>query len=104
MKRTERAEALSYTLSLANEYVREHAQLLDRSKRPSYHLTPEIGWMNDPNGFCAFGGKYHLFWQYNPFAVKWDTIYWGHAATKDFVKWDYLPIALAHDKPYDCGY
>ncbi len=104
MKRTERAEALSYTLSLANEYVREHAPLLDRSKRPSYHLTPEIGWMNDPNGFCAFGGKYHLFWQYNPFAVKWDTIYWGHAATKDFVKWDYLPIALAPDKPYDWGY
>ena len=54
MKRTERAEALSYTLSLANEYVREHAPLSDKSKRPSYHLTPEIGWMNDPNGFCSF--------------------------------------------------
>lgn len=104
MKRTERAEALSYTLSLANEYVREHAPLSDRSKRPSYHLTPEIGWMNDPNGFCLFGGKYHLFWQYNPFDVKWNSMYWGHAATEDFVKWEYLPIALAPDKPYDWGY
>ena len=104
MKRTERAEALSYTLSLANEYVREHAPLSDRSKRPSYHLTPEIGWMNDPNGFCSFGGVYHLFWQYNPFDVKWNTMYWGHAVTKDFVKWEYLPIALAPDKPYDWGY
>lgn len=104
MKRTERAEALSYTLSLANEYVREHAPLADRSKRPAYHLTPEIGWMNDPNGFCAFGGSYHLFWQYNPFDVKWNSMYWGHAVTKDFVKWEYLPIALAPDKPYDWGY
>ncbi len=104
MKRTERAEALSYTLSLANEYVREHAPLSDRSKRPSFHLTPEIGWMNDPNGFCSFGGKYHLFWQYNPFEAKWNSMYWGHAATVDFVKWEYLPVALAPDKPYDWGY
>lgn len=104
MKRTERAEALSYTLSLANEYVREHAPLSDRGKRPSYHLTPEIGWMNDPNGFCSFGGKYHLFWQYNPFEAKWNSMYWGHATTLDFVKWEYLPIALAPDKPYDWGY
>ncbi len=104
MKRTERAEALSYTLSLANEYVREHAPLSDKSKRPSYHLTPEIGWMNDPNGFCSFGGKYHLFWQYNPFEPKWNSMYWGHAATEDFVKWEYLPVALAPDKPYDWGY
>lgn len=103
MKRMERAEALSYTLSLANEYVREHAPLSDRKKRPSYHLTPEIGWMNDPNGFCTFGGAYHLFWQYNPFDVKWDSMYWGHAVTKDFVKWEYLPIALAPNKPYDWG-
>ncbi len=104
MKQTERAKALSYTLALANEYVKEHAPLLDRSKRPSYHLTPEIGWMNDPNGFCRFQGQYHLFWQYNPFSPKWNTMYWGHAVSHDLVKWSYLPIALAPDKPYDWGY
>ena len=26
--------------------------------RPAYHLTPKIGWMNDPNGFTFYNGKY----------------------------------------------
>lgn len=51
--------------------------------------------MNDPNGLIQWQGKYHLFYQYNPFASVWGSIHWGHAASADLVHWDDLPIALA---------
>ena len=28
--------------------------------RPKYHFTVKKGWINDPNGFCYFNGKYHI--------------------------------------------
>ena len=30
-------------------------------------------------------------------------MHWGHATTKDFVRWDYKPVALANDRPYDAN-
>lgn len=74
---------------------------LDPEVRPLFHLTPRVGWMNDPNGFSYYNGEYHLFYQYNPFACEWAPMYWGHAVSKDMLKWTYLPVAIAPDQPYD---
>ncbi len=69
--------------------------------RLTWHFEPEKGWMNDPNGLCWFGGKYHAFFQHNPKAPHWDVMHWGHAVTDDLVHWEEQPIALYPDQPYE---
>ena len=70
--------------------------------RPKFHLSPKVGWMNDPNGLCQFNGKYHIFFQYSPFDTKPGLNYWGHFTTEDFVNYDYLSPALCSDENFDC--
>lgn len=57
--------------------------------------------MNDPNGFIYYKGKYHLFYQYFPYAPVWGTMHWGHAVSEDLVHWEHLGIALFPTKTYD---
>ena len=68
---------------------------------PRFHATGGVGWINDPNGFSLYKGYAHLFFQYYPYDVHWGPMHWGHARTSDFVRWEYLPAALAPDEDYD---
>ncbi|GAM57401.1 sucrose-6-phosphate hydrolase [Vibrio ishigakensis] len=44
--------------------------------RPHLHMTPDSGWMNDPNGLVYFGGQYHQFYQYYPQDTVWGPMHW----------------------------
>lgn len=70
---------------------------------PAFHATGTVGWINDPNGFSIYKGEYHLFYQYYPFDNHWGPMHWGHSKTSDFIKWDFLPCALAPDVAFDEG-
>ena len=59
-------------LEKANEYIRQN--YIDEKEKPLFHVTPETGWMNDPNGFIYFKGLYHLFYQCFPYAPQWGSI------------------------------
>ncbi|MDO4267703.1 MAG: glycoside hydrolase family 32 protein [Eubacteriales bacterium] len=78
-------------------------QKIPQSGRPGYHMSSPVGWMNDPNGFSVFQGEYHLFFQYHPYSGAWGPMHWGHCKTRDFIKWEYLPAAMAPDESYDEG-
>ena len=92
-----RAAALVPVLALA---VSTHAAPLSAQgepHRPQYHFTPPKNWMNDPNGMVWYDGEWHLFYQYNPFGNTWGHMSWGHAVSKDLVRWQHLPLALAEE-------
>nr|WP_299072818.1 glycoside hydrolase family 32 protein [uncultured Allomuricauda sp.] len=66
--------------------------------RPQFHFSPSEKWMNDPNGLVYNGGIYHLFYQYYPEDIVWGPMHWGHAISKDMVRWEHKPIALYPDE------
>src|ERR1700752_4335100 len=63
--------------------------------RPQYHLLPPHNWMNDPNGPIHFGGRYHMFHQYNPKGAVWGNMHWAHATSPDMIHWQHESIAIA---------
>ncbi len=69
--------------------------------RQRYHFMGETGWINDPNGLIYYKGKYHFFFQFNPYYGHWDYMHWGHAVSEDMLHWEYLPVALAPSESYD---
>ena len=88
-------------LDKARQYEKEAVESIPERDRPQFHFSNPTGWMNDPNGFSEYQGEHHLFFQYYPYATHWESMHWGHARSKDFVKWEYLPTALAPDCEYD---
>ncbi len=75
----------------------EHSDYYSEQHRPEFHFSPEIGWMNDPNGLVYFEGEYHLFYQYYPDSTVWGPMHWGHTVSTDLVHWMHLPVALYPD-------
>ncbi len=91
----------SEVLQKAREFEEQYGAYIRPEERPLFHLTPRIGWMNDPNGFSCYQGKVHLFYQYHPYSTQWGPMHWGHAVSTDMLHWNYMPAALAPDHSYD---
>ncbi|MCI8756478.1 MAG: glycoside hydrolase family 32 protein [Oscillospiraceae bacterium] len=92
---------ISVQLTEARAYERLHGAAVSPEQRPLFHLSPTVGWLNDPNGFSFYQGEYHLFYQYHPYDTNWGPMHWGHCKSKDMLHWERLPAALAPDQPYD---
>jgi fructan beta-fructosidase len=62
--------------------------------RNQFHPSTRRGWNNDPNGMVFHNGKYHLYYQHNPFGIGWGNMHWGHFESKDMIHWMERPIAF----------
>ncbi len=64
--------------------------------RPSRHLTPPSGFLNDPTGLLRYDDHWHVFYQHSPGPVHGD-VSWGHAVSDDLLTWEHLPVAIPSD-------
>ena len=94
---------ISKKLSLARSFEKAHFSEIQRQERPGFHLSPALGWLNDPNGFSFYKEEYHLFYQYNPYSTRWDAMHWGHWTSKDLLHWEYHEASFVPDEDYETG-
>ena len=101
--------------SVAALNKRLHNEATAGAARPVYHFTPPAMWMNDVNGAIEGNGLRHLFYLHDPFQAdglseavmpsgkqvegkaKPNRV-WGHAVTRDWVHWRYLPPVLLPER------
>lgn len=73
----------------------------DDPHRPQYHYVNPEGRLNDPNGLCYWRDQWHLFYQAYP--PEDPRQHWGHAVSRDLIRWEDLPYAIYPD-PERCCY
>lgn len=92
MNRKTGEQSVSEKLEKAREYEKNKQKEISFEEKPVFHITPPIGWMNDPNGFSFYDGKIHLFYQYHPYTREWGPMHWGHSVSEDMISWETLPV------------
>lgn len=83
----------------------ELEELKDKSRdsiwKPSFHVHPQYGLLNDPNGLAYFNNEYHLFHQWNPFGPYHGMKHWAHLTSKDLVNWIRKDVAIIPKEDYE---
>lgn len=97
-----------YEKVLKNDYEKWYREnkdyrekVLKDPRRLQFHLMPETGWLNDPNGLCQLHGIYHIYYQYTPFEPNGELKMWGHYTTKDFIHYKNDGPVLFPDEDID---
>mgnify|MGYP000196213496 CR=1 FL=1 len=67
----------------------------------TYHIEPQTGLLNDPNGFSYFNGKFQLFYQNWPFGAGHGLKSWVHTESDDLVHFRETGTILYPDNPHD---
>ncbi|KAH7158405.1 glycosyl hydrolase [Fusarium sp. MPI-SDFR-AT-0072] len=91
-----------FSLLLFTLYV-SAVPLAATKTRPSYHITPEKKWMNDPQRPFFLGDEWHLYYLYNS---NFDSsnpgsggTEWYHITSTNMVHWTRRGVAIEKYKP-----
>ena len=70
-------ETMLHNIERAGKAIEANREAVSRgSMRQHYHFMGQAGWINDPNGLIWYKGKYHFFYQHNPYYGFWDYMHW----------------------------
>lgn len=69
--------------------------------KPAFHIHPQFGLLNDPNGLSYYNGEFHVFYQWFPFDATHGMKHWAHVKSNDLVNWERLPVALVPVEDYE---
>jgi fructan beta-fructosidase len=94
---TLRGSAAVIAAIASGDAVKTSVPVYAEAARPQWHFTSMRGRLNDPNGLLHYGGEYHLFYQLHPYGVTSGSKSWGHAVSRDLLRWQELPIAIHAD-------
>ncbi len=70
----------------------------EKTCETAYHFSPYPTPLRAVSAACFYKGYFHILFQFNPFSETEQTMYWGHAASRDMVHWHELPILLEPQK------
>lgn len=86
----------------STDYQQALQQQVKQSQwRLHYHIQPNQGLLNDPNGFSYFNHQWHLFYQSYPMGPVHGVKSWHHLVSDDLIHWQDLGLALLPDTVYD---
>lgn len=66
-----------------------------------FHISPDKGLLNDPNGLIFYKNEYHVFYQYNPDGCEHKNKHWAHLKSKNLVDWKEFLIVLSPTDWFD---
>ena len=89
--------AMSQSRAFINNYIIQKRDSINTKYRLKFHMSCDVGWMNDPNGLVLFNNQYHLYYQAFPFRTKPGQMMWGHFVSNDLVSFVDKGIALSLD-------
>lgn len=76
-----------------------------KATRPAFHFSPEYGAMGNPLGLVLHGGKWHLFYQADPYGIEFGkSAFVGHAVSDDLLNWKELSPLLIPEKNKSGGF
>lgn len=95
-------EKYTYLEEKHQKYLEELANYVQNSKYlPKFHIYPQSGLMNDPNGLAYFNGEYQIFYQWFPFEASHGMKHWARVVSKDLTDWEWKGTALIPNKEYE---
>ena len=85
-----------------NSYLYKKIRKIDDDElRPTFHFTAPVGWINDPNGFSYFDGKWVVFYQNFPFGAAHGLKCWVQLESDDLVHFTETGLRVLPDTPLD---
>lgn len=95
-------EKYTYLEEKHKNYLKNLADYVQSSKYlPKFHIYPQTGLMNDPNGLAYFNDEYQIFYQWFPFEASHGMKHWARVSSKNLIEWEWQGPALIPDKEYE---